>query len=94
MDYSKEASEQRNSKHICSAPEAWTGRPAGPNEISVNSVDCLKTVYYGGSEKHRWYSDAFVSFDMRNMVTSLDHKSHSVQKRSIPDLRVITNDLL
>ncbi|KAL8717461.1 MAG: hypothetical protein Q9225_005300 [Loekoesia sp. 1 TL-2023] len=78
----------------------------GPNEISVNSVNGLKTVYYGGFEKHHWYSDTFVNFGIRNMVTLLDHKSHSVQKRSIsnlysksylqdsPDLRVITNDLL
>ncbi|KAL9010129.1 MAG: hypothetical protein Q9173_004907 [Seirophora scorigena] len=78
----------------------------GPNEISVNAESGLKTVYYGGFEKHRWYADNFVNFRARNTFTSLDHKTHSVRKRSIsnlysksylhqsPDLRAISNDLI
>ncbi|KAL9001408.1 MAG: hypothetical protein Q9188_005464 [Gyalolechia gomerana] len=78
----------------------------GPNEISVNSLDGLRTIYHGGFEKHPWYSDSFVNFGTRNIVTSLDRKSHSVQKRCIanvysksylynsPDLRIIANDLI
>ncbi|KAL8938979.1 MAG: hypothetical protein Q9216_003605 [Gyalolechia sp. 2 TL-2023] len=78
----------------------------GPNEISVNSLEGLRTIYYGGFEKHHWYSDLFVNYGTRNIVTSLDRNSHSIQKRSIanlysksylydsPDLRVIANDLI
>ncbi len=28
----------------------------GPNEISVNSLECVKSVYVGGWEKSAWYS--------------------------------------
>lgn len=28
----------------------------GPNELSVNSVDAVKTIYQGGFDKHEWYS--------------------------------------
>ncbi|KAL8647395.1 MAG: hypothetical protein Q9210_005589, partial [Variospora velana] len=78
----------------------------GPNEISVNGEHGLKSIYYGGFEKHRWYADVFVNFGMRNMFTSLDRKTHSLQKRCIsnlysksylhqsPDLRAISNDLI
>lgn len=77
-----------------------------PNEISVNSLDGLRTIYYGGFEKHPWYSNAFVNFGLRNMVTMLDRETHSVQKRLVsnlysksylhnsPDLRCIANKVL
>lgn len=78
----------------------------GPNEISVNSLDALRTIYHGGFEKHPWYSGLFVNFGIRNLFTSLDRDSHTAQKRWIanlysksylynsPDLRTITNDLI
>lgn len=57
-----------------------------PNEISVNSADALRTVYIGGFEKHRWYLDAFINYGTPNMVTMLEHKPHSVQKRMVSNV--------
>jgi hypothetical protein len=28
----------------------------GPSEISINTMDGVKTVYQGGFDKHQWYS--------------------------------------
>jgi hypothetical protein len=28
----------------------------GPHEVSVNSIEAVKTIYQGGFEKHSWYS--------------------------------------
>lgn len=28
----------------------------GPTELSVNSIDAVKTIYQGGFDKHQWYS--------------------------------------
>lgn len=28
----------------------------GPNELSVNNVEAVKTIYQGGFDKHKWYS--------------------------------------
>lgn len=28
----------------------------GPNEVSVNNMDAVKTIYQGGYDKHEWYS--------------------------------------
>ena len=58
----------------------------GPNEISVNSADALRTVYIGGFEKDRWYLDAFVNYGTPNLVTMLGHKQHSVQKRMVSNV--------
>ena len=57
-----------------------------PNEISVNSADALRTVYIGGFEKQRWYLDAFVNYGTPNMVSMLEHKPHSVQKRMVSNV--------
>lgn len=57
-----------------------------PNEISVNSADALRTVYIGGFEKHSWYLDAFVNYGTPNMVTMLERKPHSVQKRMVSNV--------
>ncbi|KAL9132649.1 MAG: hypothetical protein Q9175_006175, partial [Cornicularia normoerica] len=57
-----------------------------PNEISVNSAEALRTVYIGGFEKYRWYLDAFVNYGTPNMVTMLEHKPHSVQKRMVSNV--------
>ncbi|KAL8790431.1 MAG: hypothetical protein Q9213_000583 [Squamulea squamosa] len=58
----------------------------GPNEISVNTLNGLRTIYVGGFEKHPWYTEAFVNYGMRNLVTMLDHRPHSVRKRYISNL--------
>lgn len=54
-----------------------------PNEISVNTPAALRTIYIGGFEKSRWYQDAFLNYGTPNMVSMLEHKSHSVQKRMV-----------
>jgi hypothetical protein len=28
----------------------------GPNEVSINNMEAVKTVYQGGFDKHEWYS--------------------------------------
>lgn len=33
----------------------------GPNDLSINDVDSVRTVYQGGFEKHRWY-DVFDNY--------------------------------
>lgn len=55
----------------------------GPNEISVNTPDALRTIYKGGFEKTRWYQDLFVNYGTLNMVSMLEHKRHSMQKRMV-----------
>jgi len=78
----------------------------GPNEISVNTPGALRTIYMGGFDKSRWYEDLFVNYGTLNMVSMLEHKPHSVQKRMVShvysksylqdssDLRFAANDLM
>jgi len=54
-----------------------------PNEISVNTPGALRTIYKGGFEKSRWYQDLFVNYGTLNMVSMLEHKPHSLQKRMV-----------
>ncbi|KAL9593425.1 MAG: hypothetical protein Q9179_005887 [Wetmoreana sp. 5 TL-2023] len=77
-----------------------------PNEISVNSLEGLRTIYYGGFDKHHWYSDIFVNYRTRSMFTMLDRSAHTIQKRFVsnlysksylhnsPDLHSIAHDLV
>jgi hypothetical protein len=58
----------------------------GPNELSVNSIDGLRTIYTGGFEKTAWYSDVFVNFDTDNMVSTRNYRPHSVQKRMLSNV--------
>ena len=55
----------------------------GPNEVSVNSIQGLKTIYIGGFEKTDWYAQYFRNFDAPNMVTIKEHGPHSVLKRMV-----------
>ena len=57
-----------------------------PNQISICTLDALRTIYIGGYEKHTWYQDAFVNYGQRNMVSMLDRSSHSLQKRMISNV--------
>ncbi|OTA54176.1 cytochrome P450 [Hypoxylon sp. EC38] len=52
----------------------------GPNELSVNSVDAVKTIYQGGFDKHQWYS-LFDNYGIPCMFSSLNSKHHSLRKR-------------
>lgn len=58
----------------------------GPNEISVNSPAGLRTIYLGGFEKHEWYSSVFLNYGTPNLVSMLENKPHSVQKRMISNV--------
>ena len=54
-----------------------------PHEVSVNSLQGLRHIYTAGLEKHEWYRTKFENFGTPNLVASLDHASHSVQKRML-----------
>lgn len=78
----------------------------GPNELSVNSLSGLKTIYTGAFEKHKWYRDVFINFGTDNLVTMLHNKDHSERKRILskiysksylqasPDLEKISSIIL
>ncbi|KAE8154531.1 cytochrome P450, partial [Aspergillus avenaceus] len=55
----------------------------GPNEISVNSLNGLKTIYTGAFEKHPFYSEFFVNFQTPNMVGTIQNNSHARLKRML-----------
>ena len=42
----------------------------GPNDLSVNDAEGLRTVYQGGFEKHRWY-DVFDNYGYGALVVRL-----------------------
>ena len=54
-----------------------------PHEVSVNSIEGLRQIYTAGLEKTTFYSGKFENHGKTNLVTTLDHKSHSIQKRMI-----------
>ncbi|KAI1387761.1 cytochrome P450 [Hypoxylon trugodes] len=54
----------------------------GPNELSVNSADGVKTIYQGGFDKHQWYS-LFNNYGVSCMFSSLESKQHSQRKRMV-----------
>lgn len=54
-----------------------------PNEVSVASLEGLRKIYLGGFEKDPWYLEEFTNFGTTNLVSMLDHRSHSNQKRMI-----------
>ncbi|KAI9928453.1 hypothetical protein ASPWEDRAFT_170549 [Aspergillus wentii DTO 134E9] len=54
-----------------------------PNELSVNSLHGLKTIYTGAFEKHCFYADVFVNFMTPNLVGMVHNKPHAEQKRML-----------
>ncbi|KAI2610294.1 cytochrome P450 [Hypoxylon fragiforme] len=54
----------------------------GPNELSVNSVEAVKTIYQGGFDKHQWYS-IFNNYGVPCMFSFQQSKPHSTRKRMI-----------
>ncbi|KAL9120574.1 MAG: hypothetical protein Q9187_002869 [Circinaria calcarea] len=58
----------------------------GPNEISVNSPAGLRTIYLGGFQKDEWYPKTFLNYGTPNLVSMLENKPHSVQKRMISNV--------
>lgn len=55
----------------------------GPEELSVNSIHGLKVIYTGAFEKHAFYNDAFVNFNVENMVGMVHNAPHAHQKRML-----------
>ncbi|MCJ1240866.1 hypothetical protein MMC14_008870 [Varicellaria rhodocarpa] len=55
----------------------------GPNELSVNSLDGLRQIYTAGLDKHSWYRDEFMNYGIPNLMSTLPHKPHSIQRRMI-----------
>ncbi|RAK94783.1 cytochrome P450 [Aspergillus ibericus CBS 121593] len=54
-----------------------------PNELSINSLSGLRTIYTGAFEKHPFYSDAFINFQTPNLVGMLSNQPHAQQKRML-----------
>ncbi|KAL7622514.1 hypothetical protein AAE478_008021 [Parahypoxylon ruwenzoriense] len=54
----------------------------GPNELSVNSVDAVKTIYQGGFDKHQWYS-VFNNYGVPCTFSAAHSKHHSLRKRMV-----------
>ncbi|KAI9758088.1 MAG: hypothetical protein M1815_004975, partial [Lichina confinis] len=57
----------------------------GPREISVNSLDGLRTIYLGGFEKDGWYR-MFENYGEPNLISMLEHKAHSQQRRVLSNV--------
>ncbi|KAH7020933.1 cytochrome P450 [Microdochium trichocladiopsis] len=57
----------------------------GPAEVSVNSLEAVKTVYQGGFDKHSWY-DVFNNYGVPNTFSSTQSKHHSVRKRMVSNV--------
>ncbi|KAF7592319.1 hypothetical protein BBP40_000375 [Aspergillus hancockii] len=55
----------------------------GPNELSVNSLSGLKTIYTGAYEKHTFYSDVFINFQTPNLVGTIHNNLHARLKRML-----------
>ncbi|KAL8891564.1 MAG: hypothetical protein Q9215_001428 [Flavoplaca cf. flavocitrina] len=53
-----------------------------PNELSVNSLDGLRTIYQGGFERDEWYL-RFRNYGEPNLITMMDRTSHARLKRVV-----------
>jgi hypothetical protein len=53
-----------------------------PNELSVASLNSLRQICTGAFRKTAWYSE-FANFSIPNLVSILENKPHSVQKRML-----------
>ncbi|KAK3679103.1 hypothetical protein LTR37_021444, partial [Vermiconidia calcicola] len=58
----------------------------GPQEVSVVSLEGLRNIYTAGLEKHPWYAATFENYGTPNLVSTLEHRPHSVQKRMIANV--------
>lgn len=55
----------------------------GPNELSVNSLHGLRTIYTGAFEKDAFYQEVFVNFHADNMVGMIHNQAHGQRKRML-----------
>lgn len=58
----------------------------GPSEVSVVSQDGLKHVYMAGLDKTAWYQQTFYNYGAQNLVSTLDHQTHSAVRRMVAPL--------
>ncbi|CAG8970942.1 hypothetical protein HYALB_00000922 [Hymenoscyphus albidus] len=56
-----------------------------PNELSINDVNGLRTVYAGGFEKGEWYS-IFDNYGVPCMFSAWHSRPHSARKRMISNI--------
>jgi hypothetical protein len=54
-----------------------------PDELSVASLDGLRKIYTGGYDKTQEYEDEFMNYGIPNLVSMLQSRPHSIQKRMI-----------
>ncbi|KAK3381616.1 cytochrome P450 [Podospora didyma] len=57
----------------------------GPNELSINDIDGVRTVYQGGFDKPAWYS-VFDNYDVPCMFSVRTAAEHSARKRLISNV--------
>ncbi|KAI0427932.1 cytochrome P450 3A12 [Xylaria sp. FL1042] len=57
----------------------------GPCELSVNTIEAVKTIYQGGFDKHSWYS-VFDNFGVSCTFSSVHAKHHSIRKRMVSNV--------
>ncbi|EWY95486.1 hypothetical protein FOYG_04519 [Fusarium oxysporum NRRL 32931] len=57
----------------------------GPNEVSVDGLEGMRTIYQGGFEKGHWYS-VFDNYGVPNMFATGNSKHHSLRKRMISNV--------
>lgn len=53
----------------------------GPNEISTNSPESLRTIYGGNFDKTDWYSNIFTNYSIENMVGMKKAGPHRQRRR-------------
>lgn len=58
-----------------------------PNEISINSVEGgIRSIYAGGFEKGKWYSNVFSNYGVEPMFAMEGHQKHSKRKRMLSNI--------
>ncbi|KAI1500884.1 cytochrome P450 3A12 [Biscogniauxia marginata] len=57
----------------------------GPDELSINNIEGVKTIYQGGFDKHQWYS-VFDNYGVPCMFSSVQAKQHSIRKRMVSNV--------
>ncbi|KAB5583031.1 cytochrome P450 [Coniochaeta sp. 2T2.1] len=56
-----------------------------PNELSIDDVDCVRTVYSGGFDKPVWYS-VFNNYGVTCMFSTRPSRDHAIRKRMISNV--------
>jgi len=54
-----------------------------PNEVSVNSLEGLRTIYGGGFPKNDWYANVFSNYGVQPMFAMADNDVHGRRKKAL-----------